>query len=146
MDIVIDKKHVLDGVRMNASIVGRSYKDSNGDNLWDTLRIEERDIDVLEQFWNSTFGSLLASLGDFLDGYEDTTITIVDNRRFNDGVVSDLKNVIENYLENSITAEWMKLKAAEYAPTYSSAAEKAMTSISVKLRVKTEPVLKTFDR
>lgn len=145
MDITIDKKRVLDVVKMNVSIVGRSYKDSNGNSLWDVVSIEERDVAALEQLWNSPFGLLLASLENFISGCEGKTITFADNRRFNEAVVSDLKEVIENYLGNSITAEWMKLKAVEYAPTYTSAAEKDLESILVKLRVKTEPVLKTFN-
>ena len=72
-------------------------------------------------------------------------MTLVENRRFNEAVVSDLSGIVHQYLMNFVSAEWMKIKAVEYAPVFSARADECLNTIFAKLRFKNEPVMKTFD-
>lgn len=145
MDITIDKSSVFESVKMNVSIVGRSYKDADGNSLWDRIGIQARDEDLMEKHWDSAYGSVLASLENFLTGHTGTTLSIDDKRRINGSAASDLSETVGSYLTNRMTAEWMKLKAVEYAGGYANAADVAMQNLLGKVRVKTEPVLKKFN-
>lgn len=145
MTITIDKDTVLQFVEMNVSVTGRDYRDANGNNLWDKVKIQERDEPMLLRFWDSAYGHLLKSLDNFVEGHTYTTLTLADNRRMNESVVSDLAAVVQAVLVNFITAEWLKLKAVEFATQYADAAEKGLEDVLYKLRVKNEPIMKKYE-
>lgn len=145
MEITIDRNAILKGVEMNVSVTGRNYRDADGNSLWDKVKIQERDEPMLLQFWDSAYGHLLKSLENFVEGHTSTSLTLADNRRMNKNVVSDLPAVVQAVLVNLITAEWMKLKAVEFAPLYADAAEKGLEDVLYKLRVKTEPTMKKYN-
>lgn len=144
MEITINKENIFKAVAMNVSIIARSLLDSDGNSLYDKVVIQERDNDVLESFWEYSFGNILKVLNDFIASVSENSITLVENRRFNDAMVKDLPFDVNNYIVNTMTGEWLKLKATEYAGIYSGNAELNIQSISEKIRYKTEPILKKF--
>lgn len=145
MELTIDKSQVYDDVAMNVSIVGRSINDANGNSLYDKVRIQDRDMDILSLFWSDAFGVLLEKLGNFITSSTDGKIVLADDRRMNEAALSNLKAVITDYLVYSITADWMKLKAVEYVPVYEGKAETALASVVAKVLQKKEPVLKKYN-
>lgn len=145
MELTIDKSQVYDDVAMNVSIVGRSINDANGNSLYDKVRIQDRDMDILSLFWSDAFGMLLEKLGNFITSSTDGKIVLADDRRMNEAALSNLKSVITDYMVYSITADWMKLKAVEYVPVYEGKAETALASVVAKVLLKKEPVLKKYN-
>lgn len=145
MELTIDKSQVYDDVAMNVSIVGRSINDANGNSLYDKVRIQDRDMDILSLFWSDAFGVLLEKLGNFITSSTDGKIVLADDRRMNEAALSNLKSVITDYMVYSITADWMKLKAVEYVPVYEGKAETALASVVAKVLLKNEPVLKKYN-
>lgn len=144
MTITLDKSLIYSNVEMNASIIARSTVDANGDSLFDKIRIQERDKDLLDTFWENAYGNILNELNEFIESTTDTSITLVSNRRFQEAAISDMGDVIANYITNLMTGEWLKLKATEFASIYMDNAASGLKSIFEKLRYKTEPVLKKF--
>ena len=144
MDIAVNKQSVMNDVAMSVSIVARSLADTNGNSLYDKVRIQERDNDLVESYADAAYGSVLKELGDFIESHTSGNISLSDNRRFNEYAISDLPNVIHNYMVNYAVAEWMKIKAVEYAPVFTGRAEEYLRTVFEKLRFKSEPVMKKY--
>ena len=145
MELTIDKNQVYDSVAMHVSIVGRDLKDANGVSLYDKVRIQDRDKDVLDLFWADAFGDLIEKLGDFITSSADNKLALAEDRRMSEASLTKLDDAITGYMVYSMTANWMKLKAVEYAPVYEGKAEASLASVMARIRVKKEPTLKKYN-
>ena len=145
MELTIDKSQVYDDVAMNVSIVGRNLNDANGNSLYDKVRIQDRDMDILSLFWSDAFGMLLEKLGNFITSSTDGKIVLADDRRMNEAALSNLKTVITDYMVYSMTADWMKLKAVEYAGIYTTKSESLLASVLDIVHLKKEPNFKKIN-
>ena len=145
MNITIDIDSVLRDTEMNVSILSRSIYDGNGNLLYDKVRIQERDRSLLEDYARSAFDAILNSLGDFVVGFQDMTLTLDDTRRFNEAIMMDLSSLVHQCMVNRVSGEWMKIKAVEYAPVFVGRSEDSMNVIFEKLRFKKEPTLKKYN-
>ena len=145
MELTIDKNQVYDSVAMNVSIVGRDLKDANGASLYDKVRIQDRDKDVLDLFWADAFGDLIEKLGNFITSSADNKLALAEDRRMSEAALNKLDDAITGYMVYSMTANWMKLKAVEYAPVYEGKAEASLASVMARIRVKKEPALKKYN-
>ena len=146
MDIVIDKEKIFKDVKMNISIIGRNLNDASGNSLYDKIQLQDRDDEMLNLFFDSAFGHVLNVLNNFIESYSDNIITLVDNRRFNSSSIIDIPKIVHNYLVDFIIAEWLKIKAVEFASIYTEKASSSFEAISEKLRIKTEPVRKIYNK
>ena len=142
--MTVNKQSVMKDVSMSVSIVARSLVDHNGSSLYDKVRIQERDNDLVSMYVDASYGSILNELNNFIESHEDDKIVLVENRRFNESAISDLPMVVHNYMVNYAAAEWMKMKAVEYAAVFTGRAEDYLRIIFEKLRFKTEPVMKKY--
>ena len=145
MELTIDKNQVYDSVTMHVSIVGRDLKDANGVSLYDKVRIQDRDKDVLDLFWSDAFGDLIEKLGDFITSSADNKLALAEDRRMSEASLNKLDDAITGYMVYSMTANWMKLKAVEYAPVYEGKAEASLASVVARIHVKKEPTLKKYN-
>ena len=145
MELTIDKNQVYDSVAMNVSIVGRDLKDANGVSLYDKVRIQDRDKDVLDLFWADAFGDLIEKLGNFITSSADNKLALAEDRRMSEAALNKLDDAITGYMVYSMTANWMKLKAVEYAPVYEGKAEASLASVMDRIHVKKEPTLKKYN-
>lgn len=144
MDIAIDKQKVIEDVLMNVSIVARNLVDSNRNSLYDKVRIQERDNDLVRTYVDASHCIILKELNSFIETNDGDNITLANNRRLNNAAISDLPVVIHNYMVNYAAAEWMKIKAVEFAPVFIGRSEEHLKTIFEKLRFKTEPVMKKY--
>lgn len=144
MDITVNKQSVMNDVSMSVSIVARSIVDTNGNSLYDKVRIQERDNGLIVSYVNAAYGNVLKELADFIEGHKSGTISLATNRRLNESAISDLPDMVHNYMVNYTAAEWMKIKAVEYATVFSGRSDELLNVIFKKLRFKAEPKLKKF--
>ena len=145
MDIVVDKDKIFKDAKMNISIIGRSLKDENGNSLFDKIQLQDRDDDLLSMFFDSAFGNILNGLNNFIESCSGNIIKLVDNRRFNENSIIDIPKIIHNYIVDFIIAEWLKIKAVEFASIYTEKVALALSTVLEKLRIKTEPVKKIYN-
>lgn len=139
MDILLDKEGVFEKVSMNASIIARDAKDTNGVSLYDKIRILDRDNDILQLFWNRAISVILVELKDFVLESNNAQIVMMPFIRNNEAIITDLQETIDNYLINRITGEWLKLKAVEFAALYMDESNAILDVIKEKMYYKKEP-------
>lgn len=145
MELTIDNNRIYELVSMKVSVIGRSLNDASGNSLYDKVRIQDRDKDVLELFRDDAWSLLIKKLGDFVKEATDSKIVLVDDRRINEAVMGNLSDAINDYMVYNVCADWMKLKAAEYAPVYEGKAESLLAFVLEAIRLKKEPTLKTIN-
>ena len=139
MDILLDKEGVFEKVSMNASIIARDAKDTNGVSLYDKIRILDRDKDILQLFWNRAISVILVELKDFVLESNNAQIVMMPFIRNNEAIITDLQETIDNYLINRITGGWLKLKAVEFAALYIDESNAILDAIKEKMYYKKEP-------
>ena len=96
-------------------------------------------------FFDSAFGNILNGLNNFIESCSGNIIKLVDNRRFNENSIIDIPKIIHNYIVDFIIAEWLKIKAVEFASIYTEKVALALSTVLEKLRIKTEPVKKIYN-
>lgn len=143
MDITIDKKSVFDDVKMNVSIIGRSLVDGNGNSLYDKVRIEERDEDVLDMNFAKAFSVLKTLFRDFLVKVEGNVITI-DNPCNKGALADSIEEMAYAYLKERVIADWLKLKSPEHAAIYLNESEESLGELRKKIYFKGEPKHKLY--
>lgn len=144
MEITIDKDNIIKAVEMNVSIIARSMKDADGNSLYDKVRIQERDHDLLERFMIPVIGELTKVMRDFVTGTESDKIMVELDGRRNEVFEQTLQSLCTSFVENRIACEWLKLKAVEYAEIYSGNAQGILDQIRVKVYHKDIPEMKFY--
>lgn len=144
MDITIDKENIFNSAGMNVSIIARSMKDTDGNSLYDKVRIQERDYDLLEQYMAPVIGELTGVMRDFVTGSNDYTISIELDERSNAAFQDELKLLCTSYAEARVTCEWLRIKATEYAGIYADNASSILGQIRTKVYHKGIPEMKLY--
>lgn len=133
MDIKIDKEKILNKVSMNVSTLARNLTDSSGNSTYDIVRIQDRDKELLGSYYTRAVGELTLSLRNFIIDSHDDTIVLYLNERINVGLVSDIQNLIDEYVVNNVVSEWLKLKSPENYEKFQTSAESTLTILLDKL-------------
>lgn len=143
MEITINKENIFKAVAMNVSIIARSLLDSDGNSLYDKVVIQERDNDVLEQYFVKAFSVLKTLFRDFLTKVEENVITI--NNPCNKGVLAEsIEEMANNYIVERLTADWLKIKSPEHATIYLNESEASLSELRKKVYFKDAPELKLY--
>lgn len=133
MDINIDKKKVYEHVSMNVSTLARNLVDASGNSRYDEVHIQERDNDLLDSFYSKALSDLTLSLRDFILERKDDLLILYLDDRSNMGLVSDIKEMIHEYLVNRIVSDWLKLKSVESSANYIQSSEELLKTLIDKL-------------
>lgn len=144
MDITIDKEKIFKSVDMNVSIIARSMKDADGNSLYDKVRIQERDHDLLNIYLVPVIGELTGVMRDFVTGNNDGVISVELDGRNNPVFQNELQSLCVSYAEERVTCEWLKLKATEYASIYADNAHSILQQIRIKVYHKDMPEMKLY--
>lgn len=144
MDITIDKEKIFKSVEMNVSIIARSMKDADGNSLYDKVRIQERDHDLLNLYMIPVMGELTGVMRDFVAGKSGGVITVELDGRRNPAFQDELQSLCVSYAEARIACEWLKLKATEYASIYADNAQSILEQIRIKVYHKDMPEMKLY--
>lgn len=139
MDVIINKEKVYESVMMSVSILGRDLKDSSGNLMYDKVRIEERDFDLLSTFYTRVMGEVTLALRDFVVSREDGNLCLYLDDRVNPALSNDIEKLAYDYVTNRVTAEWMKLKSVEHVPIFQDAAESSLSVLQEKLYYRNYP-------
>lgn len=144
MDITIDKEKIFKSVDMNVSIIARSMKDADGNSLYDKVRIQERDHDLLNLYLVPVIGELTGVMRDFVTGNNDGVISVELDGRNNPVFQNELQSLCVSYAEERVACEWLKLKATEYASIYADNAHSILQQIRTKVYHKDMPEMKLY--
>lgn len=139
MDVIINKESVFECAMMSVSILGRDLKDATGNSLYDKVRIEERDFDMLSVFYSKVMGEVTLALRDFVVSREDGSLCLYLDDRVNPALSSDIEKMAKDYVVNRVIAEWLKIKSAEHVVIYQDAAESSMSVLQEKLYYRNYP-------
>lgn len=131
-------------VKAYVGVFARDAVNENGDSIYDILRIEDRDDEVLRLMYNDAAGAVLAPMGDYVSGKTDDKLTISMPVRCNEYLFADVGNMVELALVNRITAQWFDLKYPPKAEQFYARADEAVKSAVEKLFFKMEPKRKSF--
>lgn len=143
MDITINKEIIFKDVSMNVSVIARSLLDNDGNSLYDKVLIQERDKDVLETYFIKAFSVLKTLFRDFLAKVDGLVLSI--NNPCNKGVLAEsIEEMANTYLIERLTADWLKIKAPEYATIYLNESEASLTELRKKLYFKDVPEIKLY--
>lgn len=143
MEITVNKESIFKNVAMNVSIIARSLLDSDGNSLYDKVVIQERDNDVLDQYFVKAFSVLKTLFRDFLTKVEGNVITI--NNPCNKGVLAEsIEEMANNYVIERLTADWLKIKSPEHAAIYLNESEASLVELRKKVYFKDAPELKLY--
>lgn len=139
MDITIDQGNIFRNVEMNVSVIARSMYNTDGNSLYDKVRVQKRDHDLLKQFVRTVKGELTSLMKDFVTGENENAFSISLDGRKSELFESELKELCEEYFVCRITCEWLKLKAVEYAPIYENNSSVIREQIKIKIYHKEMP-------
>lgn len=139
MDIILNKENIFKKVEMSVSVVARDLKDADGNSLYDSVRILERDKDFLNMFLDKAAGEFTNSLCDFIVCRKGDVVVLCLNDRTNHSLIQDIQVLSENFICQRISWEWMKIKASSYSDIFYNQSEDNLRLIKEKLYYKNYP-------
>lgn len=133
MDIIIDKQDIYRKVSMNVSVVARDLIGTNGNSIYDKVRIQDRDNELLDSYYTRIEGELTLILRDFIVRISEGKLCLYLDDNVNPYLSKGLESLISEYITNRIVSEWLKLKSVENSPNFQSAADNLLNTIQEKL-------------
>jgi hypothetical protein len=146
MEITITKSNIVEKAKAYVGVFARSATDENGNSLYDLLRIEDRDDEVVQLMYNDAVGIVLEAMGDYVSSKSDGKLEISQPPRSNDCLFADVGNMVELALVNRIAALWMELKYPQKAEQFNQSVKSAMEGARNKMFTKEQPKRKTFGK
>lgn len=133
MDIRIDKDKIIEKASMIVSIQSRDLMDSSGKSRYDSVRIQDRDKDLVKSFYSRSLGELTLSLRNFILDRNGDLLTLYINDRSNRGLIFDIESLVDEYMIYKTVSEWMKIKAPDMYEKYQVSAGNTLSVLLEKL-------------